>query len=109
MESKHTPGPWKVNLHHIGEYTADIEGRDSRHKDDPQVIRTIAVILSRASKEENIANAHFIAAAPETASERDKFRVALQAIAGFQVDEKTNYKELAALCIVIAAETITTK
>lgn len=62
---KHTPGKWKVNEHIFGEYFADIEGRDSDCPTNDKQIRTIAVILKYASKEECKANARLIAAAPE--------------------------------------------
>ena len=58
--NKHTPGPWRVEFHDTGQYTAHIQGEYPN-----KTIRTIAVILPYAGEGESRANANLIASAPE--------------------------------------------
>lgn len=59
---KHTPEPWRADIHKGGEYIGQIEGRDSNHPHDPQYIRTIAVVLKYAGQAEGEANLERIVA-----------------------------------------------
>lgn len=67
-ETAHTPGPWK----HMGIYSivAHIPPTDDNPLGQPSIVE-IAHLADRA---ELLANAALIAAAPETAAERDKLK-----------------------------------
>ena len=77
-EAKHTPGPWLID-----DYRGDSEGRSSddicagSYEDHNHIsIATIWNCGGRGfpSDDEFVANARLIAAAPETAAERDRLR-----------------------------------
>ncbi len=57
---KHTPLPWKFNQHDIGQRAGRITGRDSNHPKNDHIERTVAIICSYASKDENVANGQFV-------------------------------------------------
>jgi hypothetical protein len=68
MTSNHTPGPWYVEAPSKGSSVPIVHGADGSE---------IASVFSDEGEEGRNANAALIAAAPETAAERDKLRDAL--------------------------------
>lgn len=98
MSTKHTPGPW----HSIGPGLGHTAGMDKRimvlHPDHTRLIANCSegYIMPNGeaiTEKERIANALLIAAAPETAAERDKLREinrelldALKRIANMEAD-----------------------
>ena len=75
--TEHTPGPWT--------YEPDWSGYYIRcTKKTPRGVKGIAVartLRSGFSLDETIANARLLAAAPETAAERDRLKAVLESIA----------------------------
>jgi hypothetical protein len=73
--SGHTPGPWYVGAQNDGLYIIDRQpspsNDDPRHDADVELVAT--PFAARGATVE--ANARLIAAAPETAAERDRLRV----------------------------------
>lgn len=68
-ETKHTPGPWYRNIKPASKYPIIFAG-DNLH---------VAQVISRGVSEAQCeANCDLIAAAPETAAERDRLREALK-------------------------------
>lgn len=80
-DSKHTPGPWRFNPD-----TQDV----TRHEGNAFDVICRMPLLTSEFLGESRANAEFIAAAPETARQRDELLVALRAM-------REAYKELWAL------------
>jgi hypothetical protein len=74
--SEHTPGPWKAYLHKNGEFAANIEGKDSRKR--KYYIRSVALIMANAEREESLANVRLIAAAPDLLAALERTAHALE-------------------------------
>ena len=109
METKtaqHTPGPWEIIPHGAGE-TADMTIRED--KTSGQYVALVQVFGDSDFAPRARANAALIAAAPETAAERDRLRAenaelrgALEAVADMRTDQATDHHQLSALCVAIA-------
>jgi hypothetical protein len=94
MKTQFTPGPWKATK------TSSHVYHDAGNEHDGVICKMAhAGSLQWACKDpsslENTANARLIAASPSMYD-------ALAAIANMQVQETTDFRELAALCISIA-------